>query len=94
MYKVGTRVKKVRRTNREREIVPVGSTGIITYVGLITSPNYDVWECKVKYDGYAEMVGLFRCLEPIIPEGSNVPSEASIHELLDSKFYEKENCNV
>ena len=32
--------------------------------------------------------------EPIIPEGSNVPSEASIHELLDSKFYEKENCNV
>lgn len=28
--------------------------------------------------------------EPIIPEGSDVPSEVTIHELLDSKFYEKE----
>ena len=27
-------------------------------------------------------------------EGSNVPSEVTIHQLLDSKFYEKENCNV
>ena len=91
MYKVGTRVKKVRLAYREWEEVPVG---ILHSTDRVVGPNGDVWDCIVTYNGYGNRVALFNCIEPIIPEGSNVPSEASIHELLDSKFYQKENCNV
>lgn len=93
-YKVGTRVKKVRLAYRAWEEIPVGTVGVIVCIDRIVSPNADVWDCIVRYDGFGNRVALFGCIEPIIPEGSNVPSEATIHELLDSKFYEKENCNV
>ena len=94
MYKVGTRVKKVRLAYREWEEVPVGTVGILHSTDRVVGPNGDVWDCIVTYNGYGNRVALFNCIEPIIPEGSNVPSEVSIHKLLDSKFYEKENCNV
>jgi len=89
MYKAGTRVKKVRKNNMPAEVVPVGTEGIVT-------GPYDKYEfdCQVNYKGYGVKLAISSNLEPVIPEGSNVPSEASIHELLDSKFYEKENCNV
>ena len=89
MYKVGTRVKKVRKNNMPSEIVPTGTEGIV--VGPCSKYGFD---CQVNYRGYGIKVAISSNLEPVIPEGSNVPSEASIHELLDSKFYEKENCNV
>ena len=89
MYKVGTRVKKVRKNNMPLEIVPTGTEGIV--VGPCYKYGFD---CQVNYRGYGIKLAISSNLEPVIPEGSNVPSEASIHELLDSKFYEKENCNV
>ena len=91
MYKVGTRVKKVRLAHRLLEEVPIGTVGIIHSLDRRVSYTGDVWDCIVTYNGYGSRVALFNCIEPIIPEGSNVPSEASIHELLDSKFYEKEH---
>ena len=99
MYKIGTRIKKVRgRLN-------VGVTGIVVggYIhpvnvedgcDIVVKPDTvsaDYWTGKKDASPGATKSCNW---EPIIPEGSNVPSEASIHELLDSKFYEKENCNV
>ena len=99
MYKVGTRVKKVRgRYN-------VGLTGIVIdrYIhplnkddgcDMVVQPDtmsIDIWTGTSSMDAGATKSCNW---EPIIPEGSNVPSEVSIHKLLDSKFYEKENCNV
>ena len=100
MYKVGTRVKKVR----SRFNLNLGSTGVV--IKYLDEPN--IWGSNMLGKADSSFMGLEGKLwpagtlsnvldtewEPIIPEGSNVPSEASIHELLDSKFYEKENCNV
>ena len=88
-YNVGTRVKKVRKNNMPAEVVPVGTEGVV--VGPYSEYGFD---CEVSYKGYGVKAAISSNLEPVIPEGSNVPSEATIHELLDSKFYEKENCNV
>ena len=105
MYKIGTRVKKVRGTN-------IGMTGIVCHGPALTgrsvlSSGENIFvRMDVEWDGYKD--GVLKARNPagtvgathsdywekIIPEGSNVPSEATIHQLLDSKFYEKENCNV
>ena len=94
-YRVGTRIKKV---SGEYDI---GATGLV--VGHTDDLEWDILvrEDAPWYDCDGGLhpttipsVTKSSQWEPIIPEGSNVPSEASIHELLDSKFYEKENCNV
>ena len=101
MYKVGTRVKKVRI------MADIGLTGVVV-AGEIKNKETDKfpYDMLVKADGPRSMLDgapapagsinreYSEWWEPIIPEGSNVPSEVTIHELLDSKFYEKENCNV
>ena len=101
MYKVGTRVKKVR----SRFGLNIGNTGIVVDMEPRTNLGADIvirqdqpW-LSVDNPGYLHPAGTeASCLssewEPVIPPGSDVPSEATIHELLDSKFYDKENCNV
>ena len=105
MYKVGTRVKKTK--GRQIGIVGVVCSGPAITGRSHLNKGQDMFVLMgVPWEGYegdvfkshnpSNTVGATHSdyWEPIQPEGSNVPSEASIHELLDSKFYEKENCNV
>lgn len=103
MYKVGTRVKMIRSASPNNP--NIGLTGIVVPDSAAQNPAYrEGYDIVVKVDrSYIGIPGgnlvsagfctwtLSSDWEPIIPEGSNVPSEASIHELLDSKFYEKEH---
>jgi hypothetical protein len=103
MYKIGTRIKKVKGSN-------LGNTGVV-----VDHPQDEdcmtIEDCHEEgafdYDMYVKEDQAWRDTEgnlwpsgsiavtrscdwePIIPDGSNVPSEASIHELLDYKFYEQ-----
>ena len=106
MDKVGTRVKKVRPYQANN----LGCTGVVcsgpSHLGFTLDMSTIGADIYVRMDqAWVDNAGrewsagtvcmaISEHWEPIIPEGSNVPSEASIHELLDSKFYEKENCNV
>lgn len=103
MYKVGTRIKLVRADNPDNP--NIGLTGIVVPDSAAQNDQYKegrdmVVKVDRSYRGHPDgaLVPAGFCTwantrhwEPIIPEGSNVPSEASIHELLDSKFYEKEH---
>ena len=54
MYKVGTRVKKVRKNNMPSEIVPTGTEGIV--VGLCSKYGFD---CQVNYRGYGIKISFY-----------------------------------
>lgn len=95
MYKIGTRVKKVRGEQ-------VGLTGVtcngpdVAGKDLLSHNDMFVlvdqpWTAGNNALRQAGKIGQTHSQywEPIIPDGSNVPSEASINELLDPKFYEQ-----
>ena len=105
-YKVGTRVKKVRSNQAHN----LGATGVVcsgpAHLGFtldrstIGADIYirmdQVWvtDSGREWPSGTVCMAISEQWEPVIPEGSDVSSEVTIHELLDSKFYEKENCNV
>ena len=106
-YKVGTRVKKVSGADNlgatgivalgpsvDGSNVLTGGTDIFVRMDREWTGYRDDGTGRTSWPAGSVCRTVASRWVPIVPEGSDVPSEVTIHQLLDSKFYEKENCNV